>query len=315
MRWWAEAVLPGHPDRFCDRVADRIIEVAEGVDDEAFGQVEVSVWGHEVWLTGALITREPIGCDWRQLVVSEGLAVGYVPGSYLDANDYVVRCSIEEEIADPRRFSQRINDQSISVGWAGYDEKTDFLPMEHWLVWELERALWAAIEGGSLYGEGPDGKLLVEVEELGDQWCVRRILVSLQQRPSTDAWVLCEGVVSVLRAAYEGIQRRDGRWVVGFDEVEVLVNPGGAWVLGGSLGDNGQTGRKSVMDAYGPRVPIGGGALHGKHKGHVDCLGFEWARSRALERMKAGEGEVLVRGWFEPDDPCKIRLEGSKISA
>ena len=54
------------------------------------------------------------------------------------------------------------------------------------------------------------------------------------------------------------------------------------------------------MDAYGPRVPIGGGALHGKHKGHVDRVGFEWAREEALRRVRAGEGEVLFRGWFGP---------------
>jgi S-adenosylmethionine synthetase len=30
------------------------------------------------------------------------------------------------------------------------------------------------------------------------------------------------------------------------------------------LSDNGQTGRKLVMDFDGPRIPVGGGALSGK---------------------------------------------------
>lgn len=34
--------------------------------------------------------------------------------------------------------------------------------------------------------------------------------------------------------------------------------------MGGPEGDNGQSGKKLVADAYGPRVPIGGGALCGK---------------------------------------------------
>ena len=40
-----------------------------------------------------------------------------------------------------------------------------------------------------------------------------------------------------------------------------------------SDGDNGQTGRKLAMDYYGPRIPIGGGALSGKHLTHIDRIG------------------------------------------
>ena len=50
------------------------------------------------------------------------------------------------------------------------------------------------------------------------------------------------------------------------------VNPNGPLVEAGSDGDNGQTGRKLVMDFYGPRVPIGGGALSGKHLTHIDRI-------------------------------------------
>ena len=41
-------------------------------------------------------------------------------------------------------------------------------------------------------------------------------------------------------------------------------------INGGSDGDNGQTGRKLVVDYYGPRVAIGGGALAGKDFSHID---------------------------------------------
>ncbi len=44
----------------------------------------------------------------------------------------------------------------------------------------------------------------------------------------------------------------------------VRVNEAGPFTDGGPMNDSGQTGRKLVMDFYGPRVPIGGGALPGK---------------------------------------------------
>ena len=44
----------------------------------------------------------------------------------------------------------------------------------------------------------------------------------------------------------------------------VRVNEAGPFTDGGPMNDNGQTGRKLVMDFYGPHVAIGGGALSGK---------------------------------------------------
>jgi hypothetical protein len=41
---FAEAVLPGHPDKLCDRIADAIVAEALSVDPSAFAQIEVGVW-------------------------------------------------------------------------------------------------------------------------------------------------------------------------------------------------------------------------------------------------------------------------------
>ena len=44
----------------------------------------------------------------------------------------------------------------------------------------------------------------------------------------------------------------------------IEVNGAGAFSLSSPEGDNGLSGKKLVVDAYGPRVPIGGSALSGK---------------------------------------------------
>lgn len=75
-----------------------------------------------------------------------------------------------------------------------------------------------------------------------------------------------------------------------------MVNPNGPLSDAGSRKDNGQTGRKLVMDYYGPRVPIGGGAIYGKDPMHVDRFGARNARKMAVEAVKNGAGGVFGQG-------------------
>ena len=44
----SEMVLPGHPDKFCDQVADAAIAACVEADADAYGQVEVAVWSDQV---------------------------------------------------------------------------------------------------------------------------------------------------------------------------------------------------------------------------------------------------------------------------
>ena len=54
------------------------------------------------------------------------------------------------------------------------------------------------------------------------------------------------------------------------DDFQFDLNPSGSFVKGGPAGDTGLTGRKIVVDAYGPTVPVGGGAFSGKDPSKVD---------------------------------------------
>jgi S-adenosylmethionine synthetase len=57
-------------------------------------------------------------------------------------------------------------------------------------------------------------------------------------------------------------------------------------VDGGVEADTGLTGRKIVVDAYGPTVPVGGGAFSGKDPSKVD-------RSTHEERTRKPRNAVL----------------------
>ena len=71
-------------------------------------------------------------------------------------------------------------------------------------------------------------------------------------------------------------------------DFEVLVNPTGRFVNGGSFADCGVTGRKLACDTYGAVGHIGGGALSGKDCTKVDRSGAYMARKIAVDIVRAG---------------------------
>jgi S-adenosylmethionine synthetase len=314
MIWISEMVLPGHPDKFCDQIADAVIAECVKIDEDAYGQVEVAIWSDQVWISGGICTRRPFEKPLRDIVVETGLAIGYGPGNHIDANRYQVTSTLCMDVGDPSRYTSHVNDQAITIGWAGYDAKTRYLPPEHFLAHWFADALFRSCREGVLAGHGPDGKLMVRIREEGDRWTLEHLLITLQQKTDASFMDFCQAVTQVAGDTYAKLREFDSRWCVDWSTVEVMVNPNGPLINGGSDGDNGQTGRKLVMDFYGPRIPIGGGALSGKHMSHIDRNGAYAARAAALEAVVSGARECLVRLAWAPNVSIPIdvdyRMEG-----
>ena len=316
----SEVVLPGHPDKFCDLAADAIVAACYRADARAYCQVEISAWCQRVFLTGGIATRAPLDRSLADIVRTVGRDIGYVEPNPLVAGRYEGDDAVCQSREDPRMWTDHVNDQCVAVGWAGYDARVGWLPPEHFLAHSLGAALSDSCRSGRLRGQGPDGKLLVRVRENSGSWRVEHLLATVQQRAETEFLDLCGLVVAELRDAYARLRARDPRWCARFEDIEVLVNPNGPLLNGGSHGDNGQTGRKLVMDYYGPRVPIGGGALSGKDLGHIDRAAAYAARQAALHALQSGASECRVTLAYAPnrDVPLDVTYEtegrGARLS-
>src|SRR3712207_20901 len=67
---FAEAVLPGHPDKLADQIADGIVDVALAADDRAIVQVEVAVHEHGCHVNGRCSTLgTPLDRDYVEATI------------------------------------------------------------------------------------------------------------------------------------------------------------------------------------------------------------------------------------------------------
>ncbi len=284
----AEFVLPGHPDKLCDAVADSLVACFHAGDADAQCGVEVACVFDRVFVTGRIATSAK-HAGMRFAYVRDGLVRdAYASAGYgadaagrawgplpKDLNIEWAMCfgAFAENERELRHLS---DDQAICVGYALRCPGTDYLPPAHWLARRIGRELARLrIEKGA--GQiGPDGKVIVHGTRTAQGGAFRPELVSvsLNHHEQSD-WLLLRRVVE------EAVETACAGMVL----PEIEMNGAGMFVAGGPNGDNGLSGKKLVVDAYGPGVPIGGGAWSGKDFFKVDRLGGMAARRLALESL------------------------------
>jgi S-adenosylmethionine synthetase len=218
------------------------------------------------------------------------------------------------------QFRELSDDQAICIGYANNLVQTNHLPVEHWLVRKLARRLYALRLEAPELALGPDGKVLVLVRESGASWSLESFSCSLQQRAAADDVALHRAV----RLAVADELQKLSATLPGLSAAmpdQLTVNGAGAFEVGGPEGDNGLSGKKLVMDAYGPRVPIGGGAWSGKDFFKADRAGGMHARRLAKLVVELGlESEARVTLHWFPGDPEARLLDietpvGQSVSA
>ena len=149
-------------------------------------------------------------------------------------------------------------DQGIMVGYA-CSETPEYLPLEVVLSRQLNQ---------TLFKKWPyDGKTQVTLKD----GKITALVASFQNASGDE-----------LRQAVEAWLNDKPR----VDSVVIHANPAGDWHQGGFDADTGLTGRKLVVDNYGPSIPIGGGCFSGKDPSKVDRSAAYMARKIAIDYLK-----------------------------
>jgi S-adenosylmethionine synthetase len=253
----AESVSPKHPDKLCDQISDAILDAHLEEDPSARVAVDVAGGHGYVFVTGE-VTSLAKNVDVKAIVHR-------LAGDDMNVYEHLVHQSGE--------IAQGVDtggagDQGIMIGYAT-SETPELLPLEVVLSRRLNEYLYKKWSH--------DGK--TQVTLLGDE--IISVVASFQHAPQNE-----------LRGAVE-------TWLKEHQAAPgatLHINPSGDWDQGGFDADAGLTGRKLIVDNYGPRISIGGGAFSGKDATKVDRSAAYMARKVAVDYLKKHDAkEVFVR--------------------
>jgi S-adenosylmethionine synthetase len=153
-------------------------------------------------------------------------------------------------------------DQGIMKGYATSETET-LLPLEYELARDLCQKIFAVYPY--------DGKTQVTIED----GKVSVVVASFQHTKNDELLALVRSIIPA---------------------TEYLINPAGEWTQGGFDADTGLSGRKLIVDNYGPEITIGGGSFSGKDYTKVDRSGAYAARKIAVDLLKRrGAREVYTK--------------------
>lgn len=181
----------------------------------------------------------------------------------LVGEEYVVQINIAKQSPEIARGVDTggAGDQGIMKGYATSETAT-MMPLEY----ELARHLCEELFKVYPY----DGKTQVTI----DDGKVTRVVASFQNSKTDELLTLVKSIIS---------------------SEEYFINQAGEWSLGGFDADTGLSGRKLIVDNYGPEIAIGGGSFSGKDYTKVDRSGAYMARKIAVDFVKRGAKEVVTK--------------------
>ena len=316
----SESVTEGHPDKICDQISDAIVDEILRQETELQAQGYVSPEGiradvnachmacETFTTTGVVLlcgeVRTVATVDYEKIVREVVDSIGYNNAEYgFDANTCAVINMIHKQSPDIAQgvdeaygIQQGVDDgsdpydrtgagdQGMMFGYACNETKT-LMPMPIYLAQRLAERLAAVRKDGTLPYLRPDGKTQVTVRYEDDKPVgVKTVLISSQHAEGIDiqGQMKPDLIENVIKPVF------DEEGIAWDDDVEVLVNPTGRFVVGGPMGDSGLTGRKLMVDTYGGMGRHGGGAFSGKDSSKVDRSASYMARWVAKNIVAAG---------------------------
>ena len=253
----AESVSPKHPDKLCDQISDAILDAYLAQDPYSRVAAETCGGHGVVFVTGEITSKGDV--DIEKIVKR-------IAGDDVEVHTKIVKQS--PEIANGVDTGGA-GDQGIMIGYATA-ETEELLPREVVLSRNLNKFI---------YDKYPyDGKTQITIAPDGS---IDSIVASFQNVSSEELKAMVEKFIKD--------NNLNGK-------LELHMNPAGDWQQGGFDADTGLTGRKLIVDNYGPRIAIGGGCYSGKDATKVDRSAAYMARKIAVDYLKKRHAkEVLVR--------------------
>ncbi len=308
----SESVSEGHPDKMADQVSDAVLDAILAEDKYARVACETVFKTGMVMIAGEITTTakpdyeaimrntikeigynsSEMGFDWETCAVMTALGV-----QSPDINQGVDRAKPEDQGA---------GDQGLMFGYA--TNETDVLmPAPIQFAHRLVERQADVRKKGVLPWLRPDAKSQVSFQYRdGKPVSVDAVVLSSQHAPDVSRDALQEGIMEeIIKPVLEPTG-----WLN--SDTDYHINPTGAFVIGGPMGDAGLTGRKIIVDTYGGAARHGGGAFSGKDPSKVDRSAAYAGRYVAKNIVAAGLAdrcEIQVSYAIGVAEPTSIMIE------
>lgn len=296
----SESITEGHPDKICDSIADAILDEALRQDPYSNMAVEATIKDDFVLIYGEADTKAHI--DYETIAKSVIHKIGY-------EEDYTVMVKVNKQSSEIHNAVNHqdaeigAGDQGIMFGYA-CDESDEYMPAPIYYAHKLARQLTKVRRNNPLLR--PDGKTQVSVEyKDGKMQRIDTIVVSTQHAPQATQEEIRELVMNEVILPSIEKEMID-------ENTKFLINPSGSFVVGGSFGDSGTTGRKIVCDTYGGMGRIGGGCFSSKDPTKVDRSAAYYCRYVAKNIVANGLAqrcEVQVAYAIGKSEPVSLCVD------
>lgn len=306
----SESVTEGHPDKICDAISDAVLDALLAADPAARVAVETMVTTGQVHVAGEVSTTAYV--DIPTLVRNTIIEIGYDSSQKgFDGRTCGVNVAIGSQSPDIAQgvdlaYETRVDgiedsagqqgagDQGLMFGYA-CSETPELMPLPIALAHRLSRRLAEVRKNGTLPYLRPDGKTQVTIE-YGGETPVRidTVVISAQHASDIDVETM---LAADVRTHVIDRVLTDLSSAVDADDLRLLINPTGKFVVGGPIGDAGLTGRKIIVDTYGGMARHGGGAFSGKDPSKVDrsaAYAMRWVAKNVVAAGLAERVEVQV---------------------
>ena len=285
----------GHPDKVCDQISDKLVSLYVSGDPHSRVAVETLFKDNYITVAGEVTSNAEVDINAAIYDVLRDVGI-------IDQAEWKITNLIGKQSQD---IAQGVDiggagDQGIMWGYA-CDETPECLPLAYMLATQVLLKL-KRLNHEKL---GADAKSQVTIEYLPDGSIrIHTFLVSVQHSDELDQ--------ADVRAIVLPLMEQTARDYNMNTDFRVLVNPTGKFVIGGSFGDCGVTGRKIIADTYGGAGHHGGGAFSGKDISKVDRSAAYMARYIAkylLKKYSLHECSIQIAYAIGVDKPVSVFVE------
>ncbi|MDY5152039.1 methionine adenosyltransferase [Actinotignum urinale] len=321
----SESVTEGHPDKVCDVISDSILDalleedpgsrvaletmattglvhVAGEVTSQAYTEIPHIV---RRVLTDIGYTSSRVGFDGASCGVTT--SIGQQSPDIAGGVDTSLEIRQGHEGTD-RFDAQGAGDQGLMFGFACRESAT-LMPLPIHLSHRFAQRLTRVRKDGVVQGLRPDGKTQVTINYEGfTPVSVDTVVVSTQH----DENVSQEWLAQVIKEQVIEPVLREENISLDCEDMKILVNPSGRFVIGGPMGDAGLTGRKIIVDTYGGMARHGGGAFSGKDPSKVDrsaSYAMRWAAKNVVAAGLAQRCELQVAYAIGRAHPVSVSVQ------